>query len=98
MAESVSPKHLDARLANIAIGKIRALDVFMADNKAEQFGSDYDYVASMKDWVDKKKLKRKISFRQEWRLNQIWNHITERIDLNYEDFMDEGDINEWHDS
>lgn len=84
MAESkvdLSPEN-----AKICAAKIRALDTFMADNSSSFFSGDYDFIASMKDWVDK--YHRTITKRQDWRVNQIWNHITDTTELSYEDRME----------
>lgn len=84
MAESIV--QLSPENVRICIAKIRALDTHFATNKSEFFRSNYDFITSMKDWVDK--YKRPISKRQDWRVNQIWNHITDTQELSYEDRLD----------
>ena len=85
MAESKDT--LNAERVKVIVAKIRCLDRFMADNSGKKmFGSDYDYIADMKDWVDKKNIAPTV--RQAWRVEQIWNHITDRVELDFEDYMD----------
>jgi len=83
---AISATELSPENARICKGKIRALDVHFATNKSEFFGGDYDFIASMKDWIDK--YQRRITPRQDWRVCQIWDHITDNVELSWEDFVD----------
>ena len=86
--EKVEPKlkYLNEQDAKICSAKIRCLDKLLAEHQHAVYDTDFNFVTSMKDWVDK--MKRPISFKQARWIDKLYDENEDQYSLDYQKHME----------